>query len=195
MGYRHKIGIMPKELHNKIKEAKSYKELYESIKGEGSYPNPTKLPSGDEYIDDYIGCYDITKEIYELGKYADDSYLKDYREEVFVNKDLVDRYNRDSAFYIIGKEGFKAIIKNYHDKILSYFQDLSNDEKGWKEYFSGKVYEWTPNDFGVNPYFLDEKINGDDVVRSWKYEYQIFELARLYKTIDWENNVVTITAW
>lgn len=195
MGYRHKIGVMPKIFHDKIKHASSYKELYELVKGPNSYPAPTKLPSGSEYLDDYLGCYEITEEIYELGKYVDDSFLKPFRSEVFFNKELVDKYNKEQAFYIISKEGFKAIIKDHHEKVLTFYKDLLEGKEEVKGYLAGKIYDWTPNNFNVSPYFLDENKDSPTVVRSYRYEYQVFELARLYKSIDWNNSIVTITAW
>lgn len=39
----------------------------------------------------------------------------------------------------------------------------------------------------LTPYNLDE---GDEITTSWKYEYSIFELVRIYKTFDWKNNVM-----
>lgn len=38
------------------------------------------------------------------------------------------------------------------------------------------------------PFNLDD--GKDEVTSSWKYEYSIFELVRIYKSFDWENNVM-----
>lgn len=43
--------------------------------------------------------------------------------------------------------------------------------------------EWTL----LTPYNLEK---GDDVTTSWKYEYVIFELVRIYKTFDWKRKVM-----
>jgi hypothetical protein len=43
--------------------------------------------------------------------------------------------------------------------------------------------EWT----AMIPYHLTE---GNQVTTSWKYEYAIFELVRIYKTFDWKKNVM-----
>ena len=40
----------------------------------------------------------------------------------------------------------------------------------------------------IVPFNLDD--GKDEVTSSWKYEYSIFELVRIYKTFDWENNVM-----
>ena len=40
----------------------------------------------------------------------------------------------------------------------------------------------------MKPYDLDD--DTDCIVNSWKYEYVIFELVRIYKTFDWKNDVL-----
>ena len=49
-------------------------------------------------------------------------------------------------------------------------------------------------EFGVAT-FLDHNIpynleNGEQVVNSYKYEYSLFELVRIYKAFDWKNNIM-----
>jgi hypothetical protein len=39
----------------------------------------------------------------------------------------------------------------------------------------------------MTPYDLNRD---DEVTTSWKYEYAIFELVRIYKTFDWKKNVM-----
>ena len=43
--------------------------------------------------------------------------------------------------------------------------------------------EWT----AMTPYDLT---SGDEATTSWKYEYVIFELVRIYKTFNWKKNVM-----
>lgn len=43
--------------------------------------------------------------------------------------------------------------------------------------------EWTC----LTPYNLER---GDEITTSWKYEYSIFELVRIYKSFDWKKNVM-----
>jgi hypothetical protein len=47
----------------------------------------------------------------------------------------------------------------------------------------GNSIEWLQ----MTPYDLE---SGDEVTTSWKYEYAIFELVRIYKTFDWENDIM-----
>lgn len=204
MGYRHKIGKMPKELFNRIKDVQSKKELFTLLNKEWKEDVEDE---DTQWENRYLGSYEITKEIFELGKYVDDAYLKPFSSRIFSNEDLHNEYNPtesyEGTFYVLSREGFKAIIQDYHKKIYNYFKGLQEGTEDIKGYLFDKVYEWDqPIHMGnhqVNPYFLDEYEVTDPhyqtVVRSWKYEYEIFELVRLYKSIDWENEVVTITAW
>ena len=43
----------------------------------------------------------------------------------------------------------------------------------------------------MRPYDLE----GDSLVTSWKYEYAVFELVRIYKTFDWKKNVMIYYGW
>ena len=43
--------------------------------------------------------------------------------------------------------------------------------------------EWTH----MTPFHLDK---GDEITLSWKYEYAIFELVRIYKTFNWKKNIM-----
>ena len=47
--------------------------------------------------------------------------------------------------------------------------------------------EWIPAYNVDSPYDLE---NGDSITTSWKYEYEIFELVRIYKHFDWKKNVM-----
>jgi hypothetical protein len=44
-------------------------------------------------------------------------------------------------------------------------------------------FEWVQ----LSPYDLED---GDNITKSWKYEYVIFELVRIYKNFDWKRNVM-----
>lgn len=191
MGYRHKLGVLSKEKHDIIKDM-TLPQLKEWYKVNHEYESIV------EEEDAYVPCYDITKEIYELGKYYDDEFLMQYISPIFSNAEVEEYYRQDNAFYFISQAGFVEIIQDYHGKISKYFKELLEDKKDWagrsprEEYFKSKLYEWD-NKFDFAPYSLHQ--NKPDIVTSWKYEYAIFELVRIYKNIDWENEYATMTAW
>lgn len=49
--------------------------------------------------------------------------------------------------------------------------------------------EWV----GYKPYNLEN--NSQVITTSWKFEYNIFELVRIYKTFDWKKNVMFYCGW
>jgi hypothetical protein len=43
------------------------------------------------------------------------------------------------------------------------------------------------------PYNMD--VTREGLVSSWLYEYEIFELVLLYRTFDWDKNVLIFYGW
>ena len=182
MGYRHKIGILDKEKHNVFKSLDM---------------DEMKLKYGDKDNDYWISFHELTNEVFDLGKYYDDSFLKQYSFPIFENEEVNHEANEEDDFYGITKEGFLALIEDQRRKVISYFKEFSLDN--WDEetiakaqmFFKDKLFEWGDIYPQFKPYNLDE----GDIVSSWKYEYSIFELVRIYRSVDWDKQIVTITAW
>jgi len=198
MGYRHKIAVISKEKYFQIKDM-TLPELKElRAKESGAEID------GDGYT--HLSCYHLSTELYELGKYCDMEYLEKYSTRIFSDDEANDHFNDECVFIIIGKDGLTAIIAAYHEKILTYFQGLRPQNvisdidklkgiKSIESHIQNKVKEWGEDceKFKVFPYNLSLK--SDEVVSSWKYEYAIFELIRIYKSINWDNQIVTLNAW
>lgn len=72
--------------------------------------------------------------------------------------------------------------------------DCEDEEAGSHDALvSMAVHSWSGKYFGISPIDLDERrerITGD-----WSYEYAIFELVRLYKIFDWENDDLVLVGW
>lgn len=173
MGYRNYLGIISKREFNKIKKL-SKEELY-------------KL-RGIDLEDDYIGPY-------EFGKYCDFP-MKGLTKKFFTNKDFHNDMNNDGEFVLIDKRFIEMTIKHYHGKIKSYYTEMlegidMDDKTTWTpEKFATLFYhvrsmsiEWRQ----LTPYDLE---NGEEITTSWKYEYEIFELIRIYKSFNWKKNVM-----
>lgn len=192
MSYRYKIGLLEKQTYKTIKDM-SYQEI-------AQWFHKDKY----EKEDDYVPIYKLTKEIYELGKNCDMTHLKPCIKPVFSNKNTHKKFNDENEFVIIGKEGLLLIIEDYRKTIVQYLKsnlNPSNEDKIFFPnknpvgYLEGKIKEWEENvdKFKLTPYNLDLK--SDTIVSSWSYEYAIFELVRLYKTIDDEKYIITLNAW
>ncbi len=178
MGYRNYIGFIPKREYNKIKSL-PLKELY--------------ALHDEEVEDGYVGPYDFLTKLYEFGKYCDFDANK-YK-HFFKNKEVKERY-REHDFFIVDKEFLESVIKHYTGLVKEYYTKLLTDiDPNNKETFTDEKFselymhirdfssEWNY----LTPYSLD---HGDQVTDSWKYEYAIFELVRIYKHFDWKKNIM-----
>ena len=153
------------------------------------------------------------KEIYQLGEpsWGHKDFDKN-TSKVFDDEDLHDHYNEDNEMVLLNKSGLKFIIDHYQEKIINFYkkdlktiEGLIKKKENSVDFLSDKDYEFEVNcdtllsntksmlrDWeNYPPYNLD---NPEKVTGSWKYEYAIFQLAHLYKTIDWGKSNIIYTA-
>jgi hypothetical protein len=132
------------------------------------------LIEGKEYFD-----YDNEIEnLHELGKYVD----SEISDGLIVLKDLDDE---ETEFKIIDIESIPHIVSHYAKKTLKFLESV---DKGENQIFDAEkmlkdaILEWNhPETFIYN---IDKK--DDSIVRSWSYQYAIFDLIRIYKSFDTE---------
>lgn len=191
MGYRHYMYKIPK---------KTVKEI------ENLTIDELKKKYGDPTDDYYISLLSDGKlgesftHIYGFGKlYWDDTAERIYSKgkPLFNNEDTQD-YFEDYQPYVVGKKGLLEAINIYTERIRKNYNDLLEDgkeiqmifgitehqeipkETKWEEHIQDMCREWNNN--YMLPYNLDE--DTDMIINSWKYEYGVFELVRLYKSIN-----------
>lgn len=165
MGYRNYIGKVKKEKYDELSSLsnKQIVELYDSY--------------GDSL---YFNVKEITEleEIHEFGKYCEFD-IKKHTKRFFKDKMV---FEDDEEFYIASPKFLECVIKDYHNNIINYYNKIMDESDEQKNiYFKSKISEWS----SLKPYNLD--LNNDVIVDSWKYEYVIFELVRIYKSFDWDN--------
>lgn len=178
MGYRNYIASVPKKEYDIIKDF-----------------TLTELLAHKKSEDDYIGVYDIAeKQLYELGKYVELKGGEKFFEQFFTNEDLNDSLNEDGEFCIVNKTFLKHVIEDYSDKVKTFYRDLVvgiDDKYNIPQDRAYKLFEQVRNNatewLQLTPFKLDK---GEEITTSWKYEYAIFELVRIYKSFDWENDVM-----
>lgn len=144
-----------------------------------------------------------------MGKYSEIAFkLESESPSLFTSDELKERYS-DYGFALLTKDDFKAVIEAYRKKIVDWFESLLNPDKSqitsnklskdekkhfeWELEIRGKLEKWSGKYFGISPIDLDEsreRITGD-----WSYEYAIFELVRVYKAFDWENDELVLVGW
>lgn len=200
MGYRHYLYAVPKEQVAEIQACKTAKDLTEFAKRHDySYDKD----------DGWLSLYKVGKEVYELGKHSEIGFkLESERPSVFTSDELKERYS-DEGFALLTKNDFKSVIEFYRQKIIDWFKSLleiKDSSKFTAEYtkeqyqfemlkreVQDKIDSWSGKYFGISPIDLNddkERITGD-----WSYEYAIFELVRVYKIFDWENNELVLVGW
>jgi hypothetical protein len=206
MGYRTYIGYMPKREYNKIKSL-TKQELFDFYNlGPDDYKGVSEFGPTLYEFGKSDGFKPPKGSMTPFFKKKDtQKYWSDDHDFFVVTKDFMD--------YVI--ETYKIRIQEYYREMIAPFSD-SNDEfiksividyvfpkdkysfdttKITSEQRTGIVNiinhirsfsnEW------LSKYDLTYNLTkGDEVTTSWKYEYAIFELVRIYKTFDWKRNVM-----
>ncbi len=205
MGYRHYLYAVPKKQVTEIQACKTNEDWCNFAENYGYKVDRDCCDDGSGWF----SPYKIGTELYELGKYSEiGCKLESERSSLFTSEELKERYS-DYGFALLTKDDFKAVIDAYRQKIIDWFQGLLNPEddpiipsKLSKEErkrilieheIQDKLDRWSGKYFGIDPIDLDE--GKDRITVSWLYEYTIFELVRLYKIFDWENDDLVLVGW
>lgn len=169
MGYRARLGKIPKKEKDKF-DGKNYDES-KKLLSEGR-----RIHTPDSYT-----------QLIELGKYF--NFKKGE-----INFYSFDIYKEcESEFYIMTKENLKELIYDYHENIHIMYERLAKGLDDRQKFLNSKVREWD-NKF-IDPYYLDEEDTDGEIVKSWSYEYSIFNLVYIYRTFDWKNDYLIYSAW
>lgn len=197
MGYRHYFYKVNRSDVEKIKNL--------SI-------NELKKEYGD--TDGYVDIHELIpqKKIHEFGKlYYDDTAIQLYEtgKPLFNNEDVMECFD-DYVPFVVGEEGLLKAIEIYRDKIKRYYKSLLVDGEeriipvfGYKikdkdiksidkikEYLQRKICIWEHSE-GI----IDINKSNENVTHSYEYEYLIFNLIFLLKTIDWEKETILFYGW
>ena len=197
MSYRYRLASVSKDIPEKVRNF-SRRDLISFIK-ENSF-------SGYEVEEDYLAKYEILgqKEFYDLG--SDFDYAKEIEniaKPLFSDENL----QKETKILVCDENVFLLIIEKIRQKNVKYFQKLlTADEDTIRAHIKNKAEEWqtyseifeveVKNDSLSNcliPYNLNK--DKDTLVNSWLWEYQIFELVRIYKSFDFSKNALLFYGW
>lgn len=130
---------------------------------------------------------DFHTQLYEIGKYF---HYTEHRKPFYNKFNIAEEH--ESEFDILDKEGLEGIIKVFEGYIRDWFNKATEYDK--ENYFKSIKREWVENidKFDLAPYSLDPK---QEMVKSWKYEYTIFQLVHIYRSFDWDNDLLIYSAW
>lgn len=174
MSYRFHLSRYNKELFEELRNLKlSDAEL--ATKDEGEYFLPDMLVGTEELDDLYVGKYDILTQI-GVPMFHDarvQEYFKHYRPYVLTEDDVL------------------KIIDAMRKQILEYYQSIFNNPDLMKAEIADKIDTWEAK--YTTPYNLN--VNQQTLVSSFDNDYQIWDLIRFYKNINWQDDVVLLYGW
>lgn len=204
MGYRNYFAIIEKEEADKVLNASHEEQMQfcvEYIRDDWkSDPEYAEEQVKDFLERDTVDYYMIKHylnptEIHECGKYFD------YDTSKLIKEGCRDCSDDDTEFCIVQPKALLACAEHYKQNAAKWWRniitsiDMTDKEikEDWKNYPEGRPnikerLEWHVRDLeneGID--VLDTDINDKfHLTTSWTYEYTMFELIHLYKTIDWE---------
>lgn len=205
MGYRHYLYAIPKNQVTEVQACRTNTDWCNFAERYGYKVEQNVCDDGSNWF----APYNVGNELYELGKYSEIGFkLQSERPSLFTSDELKKRYD-DYGFALLTKDDFKAVIESYRQKIIEWFKsllepedellsvcELSKEERRRSlidNEIQDKIDSWSEKYFGISPIDLDE--NKERITSDWSYEYAIFELVRLYKTFDWENDDLVLMGW
>lgn len=193
MGYRNYLAVTDR------KSIKNYKQILKKFVEDDGHCS---------YID---FLHEVSKEVYELGKYSDEgSALESYSPKIPESiatefeelKQLLAEH--EYGFNYVNQRAFKCIIDSYQTRSGLYYTDmvdslvgkpgarLSKEEaiKQAIHYFRKMANEYS------NGSIVDTDIeNKCSLTSSWDYAMSVFNLAYIYKTFNWENDIMIVVGY
>lgn len=204
MGYRHYFYLVDKKDVERVKD-KTYDKLLLIAKKYG-----VEVDEDESYFYFNDDKFMNKTKIYEFGKlYYDDTAERIYSHGVplFTNKETQNKFS-DYVPYVMGADGLLEAINIYKEKIINYYKSFLTDGQQRKINYGFQVNPEDIKDIGDITNFIEDRLrwwvfygvidldlNHERISNSWMYEHQIFELVRLYKTIDWKNKCLLFYGW
>lgn len=212
MGYRTYIGKLSKSEYDEVKDL-TKEELFKRFNEEqedgwvGPYEIAKILYEFGKYTEfddnkfykpfftneDLQNWYVEEHDFWVVGKDYLEHIINYYRDKIRTYyKEMLEPFHTENE---LTSKFLNSIKKHYGYSKDKYTFDLSliTDEEQTAlfkliEHIRSMGREWGAYSFlNMQPYDLED---GPEVTTSWKYEYNIFELVRIYKTFDWENDIL-----
>lgn len=205
MSYRYRIAKVDKEFYEKVKDMK-YDELVEFSKEH----NPDAFDDCDEE-NVYLYGFEVLKqeEIFDLGDCDFEKEVEKTSIPAFTKtcvQEALEHYNirlcNKETFLVIIDEMRKLVVKNMQrlrdnpELVYLHFEDKLKEWKLFEEVIDcSSVSDKRKAELNKHHYPYDIDIDSEQLVRSLRYEYAIFELVRLYKSFDWEKYNLVFYGW
>lgn len=206
MGYRHYMYIVKKERIDQVKNL-TYDELKRY-----AVQNGCLNEDDEDDFSDYSFLADLAERniFHEFGKYYENAEnIYKLGTPLFSHPDTQKHFEEYQP-YVVEQDAVLCAIEDYRQKIVKWYKGLLMPQEEYdaslewwernnipqeqriKNHLEHQLDEWE-NKFGFTAIDLDMKSN--KIIRSWLYEYEIFELVHQLKTMDWENNTLLFYGW
>jgi hypothetical protein len=214
MGYRTYISQMPKREYNKIKSLTEeqlvqfynievdtdgdwHKGVYEFGKELHEFGKYTNFDPPKKSLKKFFKNKQLMERYYEHDFYIVTKEFLEYLIESYRQR-VINFYNQMFLPFIEPTSGrlednrpfLKSVQADYSfskEKYTFDFSTISEDEQAALYQILHHIRDMRIEWVHLKPYDL---ANGESITGSWKYEYAIFELVRIYKTFDWRKNVM-----
>lgn len=195
MSHRFYLVSMPREVYLKVMPAKNLTQLDAILKNLGYHKGH---PHDKNDVLDYN---EFSKIEYEFG-----SNFWDEAEKIIADSNatwcLSPLFHKDKACapHVVQEHTLKTIIDVIKENIINYYKNLLKGDDAicyamMRTHVEETIREWEPEyrpDI-MNPINFNQ--NDEKLTNSWRYEYSIWELVKLYKDFDFENNTMLFVGW
>ena len=201
MSYRHRIYKFPKSFAEDCRACKT-KEDFHNIYFK--YCIDERIGKEQLEAENYWPLYNLGEQLFDFGDgYPNADEIYKHGDSLFNSEELKKEYF-DNLPIVIDESAILCAIEWTRNTVADMYEDLCREKSTsrWnnqnqfdrlKVHVEHKASEWRNKDFPMlKPYDLTDR---DCIVSSWLYEYQIFELVRIYKTIDWEKDCILFYGW
>lgn len=201
MGYRFHLDSISKDELALMQSCKDIEELQQKVpqlfEPDDDDDDPTKLNC----------CWHNypSKYLYDLGPlYHFDQPGPMFNACIPIFKDEIvkaDYSFNDYDLHIFTKEAFEIMIRKYQQVNSDYFKNLSENRMSYtrdsKQNISNNLLRYELKGIASDikaSWFIDFDKKGS-VTGSDRYIFTIFNLMYIYKTFDWDNNVIVMSGW
>ena len=195
MSHRFYLVSMPREVYLKVMPAKNLTELDAILKNLG-YPKGHPHNAGD--VLDY-DKFAITE--YEFGSNFWDEAEKIIAdcEATWCVSPLFHEY-KECAPHVVKEHTLKTIINVIKENIIDYYKSLLKGDDTtryamMRTHVEDTIREWEPEFRPDIMSPINFNRNDEKLTNSWRYEYSIWELVKLYKSFDFEKNTMLFVGW
>lgn len=201
MSYRHRIYKFPKSFAEECRTCQTKEDFQEIYFKYCTDPRVNK-----EWLEaeNYWPLYHLGEQLFDFGdSYGNSEEMYKHGDSLFYSIELREAYDHFCPI-VLDKSGLLCAIEWNRNKVADIYEDLMREKSidRWntqnqldrmKAHIHDKVEEWRNSDFpDLTPYDLSDR---PTLVSSWLFEYQIFDLVRVYKQIDWEKDCIIFYGW